>query len=173
VGKEYLVLVEGEFPESLEARGWMRADPDAGTARRRVFRPGHKENAEGDDWAETSFVRLAAGNGVSLVRAVPETGRLHQIRATLCSLGFPVVGDKVYGIDPGMFGRFCTDALSEDDWRRLRVKRQALHASRLEFRHPVDQRAMCLESPLPEELAGVVVGSGFGVQDTRTRKTQR
>lgn len=156
VEKEYLVLVEGEFPESMEACGWMMQDPEAGTARRRVYRPGGGEKPEEADWAETRFVRLGAGNGVSLVRAIPHTGRLHQIRATLCSLGFPVVGDKVYGVDPGMFVRFCTDTLSEEDWRRLRVKRQALHASRLEFRHPVDQRVMCFESPLPEELAGVV-----------------
>lgn len=158
VAKEYLVLVEGEFPESLDACGWMAADPDAGTARRRVFRVGQKETTEGEEWAETRFVRIAAASGVSLVRAAPETGRLHQIRATLCSLGFPVVGDKVYGVDPGMFKRFCTDMLSEDDWRRLRVKRQALHASRLEFRHPADLRVMSFESPLPEELAAVVGG---------------
>jgi hypothetical protein len=67
-----------------------------------------------------------------------------------------------------MFGRFCTDALSEEDWRRLRVKRQALHASRLEFRHPSDQREVCFESPLPDELAAVLrkgVGGNMGIQD--------
>ena len=168
VAKEYLVLVEGEFPESAEACGWMLADPDAGTARRRVYRPGGGVEPAEADWAETRFVRLAMANGVSLVRAAPETGRLHQIRATLCSLGFPVVGDKVYGVDSGMFGRFCTDALSEEDWRRLRVKRQALHASRLEFRHPSDQREVCFESPLPDELAEVLrkgVGGNMDIQD--------
>jgi RluA family pseudouridine synthase len=156
VEKEYLVLVEGEFPESMDAHGWIMQDPEAGTARRRVFQLGGGAKTDEADWAETRFVRLAAGNGVSLVRAEPNTGRLHQIRATLCSLGFPVVGDKVYGVDSGMFVRFCTDMLSEEDWQRLRVKRQALHASRLEFRHPGDQRVMSFESPLPEELVRVI-----------------
>jgi 23S rRNA-/tRNA-specific pseudouridylate synthase len=70
---------------------------------------------------------------LSLVRASLVTGRTHQIRATLCSLGFHVVGDKLYGLDEGFFLRFVEGTLSGDDRKRLRLDHQALHAERLEF----------------------------------------
>jgi len=95
-------------------------------------------------------------NGVSEVEAVLHTGRLHQIRATLHSLGFPVVGDKLYGPDPMMFVRFCTDALTVEDRRRLRMDRQALHALELEFRHPATGQLMQFEAPLPPDMAAVL-----------------
>jgi 23S rRNA pseudouridine955/2504/2580 synthase/23S rRNA pseudouridine1911/1915/1917 synthase len=77
---------------------------------------------------------------------------MHQIRATLHSLGFPVVGDKLYGPDPNIFLRFCTDALTESDRILLRIDRQALHASGLAFIHPRTGTRFDIVSPIPPEL---------------------
>jgi 23S rRNA pseudouridine1911/1915/1917 synthase len=69
-----------------------------------------------------------------------ETGRTHQIRVHLAALGHPIVGDPVYG-------RTSAPAAA------LGLDRPALHAARLEFRHPVDGRACVFETPLPDDLA--------------------
>jgi len=165
VVKRYIVVVEGMFPDTLEARGWMRPDPESGVHKRRRFEPSKPtpeprlavpDAVPGSEWAETDFRRLSHVNGVSEVEAVLHTGRLHQIRATLHSLGFPVVGDKLYGPDPMMFVRFCTDALTVEDRRRLRMDRQALHALELEFRHPATGQLMQFEAPLPPDMAAVL-----------------
>jgi RluA family pseudouridine synthase len=152
--KRYTALVEGSFPEALEARGNMEPDPGSGMHKRWVFRPasGPGEADPSGTWAATTFRSVSRHGGLSLIEALPDTGRHHQIRATLRALGFPVVGDKLYGPDPLMFVRFCTDALTEHDWQRLRMKRQALHAGRLEFRHPDGGRLLQFHAPIPEDM---------------------
>jgi 23S rRNA pseudouridine1911/1915/1917 synthase len=80
-----------------------------------------------------------------------ETGRTHQIRVHLAELGHPVVGDLVYG----GAGRFRS---VEDAALRARMKnmnRQALHACRLSFIHPVTGEALRFSSALPEEIASL------------------
>jgi len=85
-------------------QAFLAAAPGAGPA-----------GARASQWAETAFRRVATHGPVSEVEAVPATGRMHQIRATLRDLGFPVVGDKLYGVDPGIFARFCRDEMTDDD----------------------------------------------------------
>lgn len=79
-----------------------------------------------------------------------ETGRTHQIRVHLNTLGFPVIGDAVYGNSKKRTGEIKNDIL-----RNIlkRIKRQALHASRLEFYHPLDDRYLEFSSPLPDDMA--------------------
>ena len=79
------------------------------------------------------FRCLRRASGLSLVEAVLGTGRFHQIRATMQSLGFPVLGDKIYGRDETIYLRFVSCALTDADQGALRIQRQALHAIRLSF----------------------------------------
>lgn len=162
VVKRYITLVEGNFPESLSARGWLMPDPESGVHKRRRFElddtmpDGEPLRSPGREWAETDFRRLQKSGGVTAVEAVLHTGRLHQIRATLHSLGFPVVGDKIYGPDPLIFVRFCTDAMTEEDCRRLRLPRQALHSMELEFTHPSTRQLLHFAAPMPADMRGIL-----------------
>ena len=90
--------------------------------------------------ARTDFTRLARFDSADLLRAHLYTGRTHQIRVHLSAIGHPVVGDDTYG------GGGARRLVS------LPPRRHFLHAAWLQFRHPVDGRAIDIRSPLPEDL---------------------
>jgi 23S rRNA pseudouridine1911/1915/1917 synthase len=90
--------------------------------------------------ARTDFVRLARFDACDLLRAHLHTGRTHQIRVHLASIGHPVVGDDVYG---GGGGRKLVG---------LPPQRHFLHAAWLSFRHPATGELVELRSPLPDDL---------------------
>jgi 23S rRNA pseudouridine1911/1915/1917 synthase len=79
----------------------------------------------------------------TLVRCTLDTGRTHQIRVHLAAIGHPLVGDPVYGAR-----RTATGVPA--------FARQALHAQRLAFVHPVTHRAMSFASPLPADFAALL-----------------
>ncbi len=80
-----------------------------------------------------------------------ETGRTHQIRVHLTELGYPVVGDRVYGGT----GRIRTVGDPSARARMKALDRQALHAWRLAFTHPVTGEKLQFVAPLPEDMAGL------------------
>ena len=161
VEKRYIVLVEGSFPDTLHAAGYLTPAHEGHVRKPRTFVPSERGAGEPPDgeWAETFFRRLDFRNGLSEVEVLPQTGRMHQIRATLHSLGVPVVGDKTYGVDPAIFLRFCTDSMTGDDRRRLRMDRQALHAAGLRFRHPRTGADLRFDLPLPPDMENVFLCS--------------
>ncbi|PYK10532.1 MAG: RNA pseudouridine synthase [Verrucomicrobia bacterium] len=67
----------------------------------------------------------------SLIRAIPHTGRTHQIRVHLSSIGHPIVGDKIYGPDEQLYLRFIETGWTPELERRLLLPRHALHSARL------------------------------------------
>ena len=86
------------------------------------------------------------GCAFTLLRCELETGRTHQIRVHMASIGHPLLGDPVYGGDKTAF----------EARRRSIVHGQCLHAGELHFRHPTDGRELHLYCPLPTELRRVV-----------------
>jgi 23S rRNA pseudouridine1911/1915/1917 synthase len=90
--------------------------------------------------AKTDFIRLARFASVDLLRCHLHTGRTHQIRVHLQSVGHPVVGDDTYG---GGGGRKLVD---------LPPQRHFLHAAWLRFKHPVSGKLHDVRSPLPADL---------------------
>jgi 23S rRNA pseudouridine1911/1915/1917 synthase len=102
--------------------------------------------------AVTHYRVLARFRAHTLVRAELESGRTHQIRVHLAHIGFPVVGDPLYGgrrrIPAG-----CTPALAA---ALGAFRRQALHAERLALRHPVTGRRMEWQAPLPADMQSLL-----------------
>ena len=90
--------------------------------------------------SRTDFVRLGRFDSADLLRAHLHSGRTHQIRVHLSSIGHPVVGDDTYG---GGGGRRLVE---------LPGKRHFLHAAWLRFRHPITGEPVDLRSPLPADL---------------------
>ncbi len=89
----------------------------------------------------------------ALVRCLLETGRQHQIRLHLATLGAAVVGDKLYGPDERAFARAADGELTEEDIARLELPRHALHAARLSLPHPITGAPLVVEAPLPADMA--------------------
>lgn len=90
--------------------------------------------------AETGFRVLETFGRAALLEATPRTGRTHQIRVHLSSVGHPILGDTRYGG-------------GGDDARRLGLPRPFLHSWRIGFEHPITARRVDVEDPLPEDLA--------------------
>jgi 23S rRNA pseudouridine1911/1915/1917 synthase len=95
----------------------------------------------------------ASGRPYARVRCTLETGRQHQIRVHLASLGAPVVGDKLYGPDDRAFARSADGELTAVDLIRLELPRHALHAARLALAHPITGAALVIDAPLPDDIA--------------------
>jgi RluA family pseudouridine synthase len=157
VAKHYFVLVEGEFPAgTLKAEGCLAPDPASAIRKKVSFFPTAGAVPAGGRTCSTSFRLLAGCGSLSLLAAWPHTGRCHQIRATLCSLGYPVVGDKLYGVDEQLFLRLQESRLTTADHARLRLERQALHAAYLRIIHPTTGREISFAAPLPASLQAVM-----------------
>ena len=97
----------------------------------------------------------------TLVEARLETGRTHQIRVHMAAIGHPLVGDRRYGargvVPPG--------ASAEQAARVRAFDRQALHACRLAFTHPVSGRRMSFAAPMPADMTGLLAVLGAAGED--------
>src|SRR5438094_4722448 len=84
----------------------------------------------------------------SLIRAIPHTGRTHQIRVHLSSIGHPIVGDKIYGPDEQLYLHFIETGWTPELECELFLPRHALHSARLTIEGDREWN-----SPLPQDLA--------------------
>jgi 23S rRNA pseudouridine1911/1915/1917 synthase len=107
---------------------------------------------EGGREAVTHYRVIKRFRAHTHVRVQLETGRTHQIRVHLAHAGFPIVGDRVYG------GRLTLPKGAGEALRQAvrDFPRQALHAARLQFAHPVTGRPVECVSPLPADMRGLL-----------------
>jgi 23S rRNA pseudouridine1911/1915/1917 synthase len=142
VSKRYTALVHGNLRED-------EGVVDAPVGRHPVERKKMSTASHRGKTALTRWKVLERFGAFTLLEAKIETGRTHQIRVHLSAIGHPVTGDSVYG---------ATKRAVESPALRAVLKklsRQALHASRLSFAHPVTGEEMSFESPLPADIAEV------------------
>jgi 23S rRNA pseudouridine1911/1915/1917 synthase len=139
--KDYLAVVCGRV-EPVCGDIDLRLGPDPYDRRRRVV----SETSGAPSL--TRFERLAFADlppaGLSLLRCRLVTGRRHQIRVHLAARGWPIVGDSLYGRPaPPLFPR------------------QALHAWRVAFTHPITRARLTIEAPVPADLEALLAASGL------------
>lgn len=155
VYKEYLAITWG-VPEddSFRVALPLELDPTSSYAvKMRVAAPGTGLPSATRFQVLGRRTNRMTGRSYALVRCMLETGRQHQIRVHLSAVGTPVVGDKLYGPDDGLFGRGADGELTEEDVVVLELSRHALHAAVLELNHPAKpSERLRIEAPLPEDL---------------------
>jgi 23S rRNA pseudouridine1911/1915/1917 synthase len=141
IHREYLAVV---FPAPPGAGGTIRTLYGRHPVDRKRF---SSKVAKGKHAVTHWEVVERFASGAALVRLRLETGRTHQIRVHMADQGWPLLGDPVYGRTPK--DRFLAELAGA-------LGRQALHAARLGFAHPVTGEEMRFESALPADLAGMV-----------------
>lgn len=159
VEKTYLALVRGEMrPGPRHCSGAIGPDPRR-TGRMRVVAPEEIERHPRQPFKEafTEFLPRQCFRGFTLVEARPRTGRTHQVRVHLAALGFPLVGDPLYG-HASEGGLFLSEIkpgyrLKRGREERPLLGRQGLHAERLIFRSPANGQAVEVSTPPPADLA--------------------
>ena len=125
VKKDYYAIVKGEITESGVIDAPI-ARLDSSIIKRCVDERGGR--------AVTHYEPVRTENGLTLLKINLETGRTHQIRVHFSHMGFPLLGDTLYGGD--------------DE----RLNRQALHCKDIYFVHPITERAMHITCPFPEDF---------------------
>ena len=152
--KYYLTIVRGVVRKENRIRGYLQKDEE--TNRVTVT----QTPAEGADPIETCYLPLADNGKATLLRVELITGRTHQIRAHLSSIGHPVIGDGKYG----------STAVNELFRKKYGLKHQLLHAYELEIpeltgtlQHLSGKK---FQAPIPKQFRRILEGEGLGKGDT-------
>jgi 23S rRNA pseudouridine1911/1915/1917 synthase len=146
VDKRYLAIVQGAMTgEGGTIDAPIGPAPGSAVRIRRAVRADGLRAAT--DWRVLERLRDA-----TLVAVTPRTGRQHQIRVHLASVGHPVWGDLIYG-DERLFLRYVANGCRLDG---TLPPRQALHAEAVRFRHPATGAPVGIVSPMPEDFARIL-----------------
>lgn len=141
ISREYRAIVSNHLPT-------QQGTVDAPIGRVSDSLITRKIDFENGEKAITHFQKLASGNDFDYVSLHLETGRTHQIRVHMSSLGCPLIGDYLYHPD-----------YMESTNHVYPIKRQALHAYQLSFTHPITYESMCFTAPLPEDMKSIIESS--------------
>ena len=146
IEKRYLALVKGTFQKKEGTlTSYLKRITEKFQHKMLVLR----HNEEGAVTAETSYKVIQESKGYSLLEVKITTGKMHQIRAQLASIGRPVVGDSVYG-----------NKETNEQFRKF-LRRQFLHAYKISFKHPFTNKPINIEAKLPEDIKQVLKKLGF------------
>ena len=135
IKKTYIALAEGRFKED---RGEIKLP----IGRSRIDRKKMSVAIDNGRDAVTVFEVEEEFRQAALLNVYPRTGRTHQIRVHLAYIGHPIIADQIYG-----------SKFSSKIAKKIGLKRQFLHAAKLVFTHPVTEKVMEFEDPLPPDLA--------------------
>lgn len=149
IEKSYLGIAEGNVQLDQDIINAPLAAHS--TIRDRYLVPGMRQDPMVSKEAITRYEVLERFRGFTLVSLHPKTGRTHQLRVHMSYIGHPLMGDLTYGghlfSEKDLAGEGCTEPL---------IHHQSLHALRIKFVHPIQERPMELEAPLSGRLRTVV-----------------
>lgn len=149
VQKTYFGICEGEV--SLDRDIINQPLADHPMIKERYMVPGFPTRQMLFKDAVTKYEVQERFRGFTIVHMYPKTGRTHQLRVHMSAIGYPLVGDTFYG------GHFVSEKdLSGSGSEETLLAFQALHAFRIQFRHPITEEPMELSAPIPERLTRIV-----------------
>ena len=122
------------------------------------------EAGRGGAPARTRIRILESFDRFSLLEAIPETGRQHQIRVHLAASGHPLVGDKLY-VEEGIYLRHLSDGVTRGDREKLITDRHLLHSRALRFRHPFGGEEIEVKAPLPADFRSFLEEGGLAFRE--------
>lgn len=153
VEKEYLAIVAGRVNRDRDIID-AAIGPHPYQREKMAIRAGHPASRP----AQTFYEVTERHGGFAVLRVLPKTGRTHQIRVHCAHIGCPVLCDRLYGGRAQITraellgaGGISRSAVTEGEDKVL-LARQALHAKRLRFAHPIDRRPLEFESPTPDDI---------------------
>lgn len=148
VKKEYLAVVEGEIMLDSDEISLPIARHIIDSQKMAVRHDIGKE-------AVSIYEVVERFRGYTLVKVMPKTGRTHQIRVHMRAIGHPIVADFMYGSQESCY---LSDLLQKkrEEGELPIIDRQALHAHRIEFFHPIHNKKMEFEVDLPEDISALV-----------------
>lgn len=156
IAKAYLAVLTGELPGPVTVNQPLGDDVTSPVfLKSAVVGPGEGQPAV------THFKPVGQGGGFTLARVVTETGRKHQIRAHAQWLGYPLVGDKIYGPDARCYLEFIDHGWTEALAARLLLPRQALHCAEIDLR-PAGMEYV-FSAPLADDLSAFCATHGIPV----------
>ncbi len=136
VSKKYLALLAGNIKQ-------RSGEITLAIGRHRTNRIKFSSNSTSTKTAVTKWSLVKSYKSACLVEAEPHTGRTHQLRVHFSEIGYPILGDKLYG-----------NKIQDSNIKRLskELNRQALHAFSLSFNHPLSNRRLYFEAPLAKDI---------------------
>ncbi len=168
IRKTYIALVQG-WVERQKGTITSAVSRDPVRRTRMTTRPAENARSAVSHYEVVRRTESRFGK-FTLVRVRIETGRTHQIRVHMASIGHPVVGDTLYGASSRLTDQSATNASRASRRKsppeRLKLERNFLHAARLEFTHPMTGKLLELEAPLPEELVAFLAQVDEGRTDS-------
>jgi RluA family pseudouridine synthase len=148
--KEYRAVIHG----CPSRQTWTDDSPIGKKAGSRI-RYKYGVDPVGGKPARTHFDLLRnIGERYGLIRAMPVTGRTHQIRVHLACAGMPIVGDKLYGMGEEEFLSWRDDTANFRG--NMLFHRQALHCASIRFVHPITNSELCIEAPMPKDMTDLL-----------------
>ncbi|MFN3466293.1 MAG: RluA family pseudouridine synthase [Candidatus Brocadiales bacterium] len=153
VRKEYLALVEGDVELDSD-----QIELPIGRHKRDRLKMSIRHD-EGGKEATSIYEVLERFGDFTLVKVMPRTGRTHQIRVHMKAIGHPIVADADYNTRDCLYAREITgkgERPSTPDDEPPILERQALHAYRLEFFHPILKKRVSFQAELPEDMQRVL-----------------